>query len=153
MRKFFCVVLLVLLPINGFGQANYVFQLTDGYFQSGDAKQPVHLAHPAPYPPQWVDLGGSVHIWYMITLRPGEKSPCDRRSKTPCIGRISFVSLSDPKYSVLYEDDFRIDDELNISYGIPINREKTPLGDGKFVWTVEKDGKVLFLHEILVEVK
>src|SRR3989344_3420657 len=97
MGKLFCAMLLVLSPINGFGQTNYVFQLTDGYFQAGDAKQPVHLAHLAPYPPQWVNLGGSVYIWYTITLRPGEVNPCDYRSKSPCNTRINFVSLSDPK--------------------------------------------------------
>lgn len=153
MRKLFYGLILVIFPAIGFGQNSSPLETTDGYFQAGNSVPPIHLVHPAPYPPQWVYPDDSVHIWYTIAVRQGEKSPCDRRSQTQCETTVSFVSLADPKYGFHLDGNFRIEDKLEVSYSIPIDREKTPLGAGKFVWTIHKDGKVLFTHEIFVEVK
>src|SRR3989344_5766683 len=135
MKKLFLFVFLAFLPINTFGQNQTAspIEMTDGYFQAGIG-HPVHLVHPPPYPPQWVDLGESVRLWYSIAVRQGEKSPCDRRSQTQCDESISFISLADPKYSWHIDGGFRIEDVsrdgLAVSYSIPIDREDTPLGAG-----------------------
>ena len=153
MKKLFLFAFLAFLSMNVSGQNSSPLEMTDGYFQASNGGRPVHLVHPAPYPPQWVYLDEHVRIWYEIALRKGEQSPCNTRSKTQCIQRIGFFSLADPKYSFFVDASFAMGDQISTSYSIPIDREKTPLGVGKFVFTVQKDGKTLFSHEILVEVK
>lgn len=152
-KLFYSLLFVVLVPIVGSSQGFWPLEMIDGYFQAHNGGQQVHLVHLGPYPPQWVYLDEPVHIWYMIALKRGEKSPCDRRSQALCNTRMSFVSLSDPKYSFHVDGDFRFDDQLDTGYVIPIDQEETPLGNGKFVWTIEKDGKILFSHEISVEVR
>ena len=143
---------LLFLPFIGQSQSDYPLILTDGYFQAATASQPVHLVHTPPYPSQWLMLDEPVHIWYILTLRQGETNPCDEHSQEECTMRIHFESLSDPTYSYNMDQNIRIyHGKLDISYGIPVARN-TPLGPAKFVWTVQKDGKILFSHEIAVEV-
>jgi len=125
-------------------------EMTDGYFQTS-SHQPVHLID-GEVSRQQIWLGDGVRLWYTLKLRDGLDGPCGRKSKDPCTTLLSFVSEA-PKGSWNLKDTARIEGELSINFGIPLDREKTPLGNASFVFKVEKDGKVLFTHQVPVEIK
>jgi len=127
------------------------FTLTDGYFQGSEAGLPVHLMHDFPRQQLW--LGDDVHVWYAVLLNEGQQSLCTRRGEGACTMHLRLASLVDPGFSWVMDREVRIDDDLSVAFGFTVNREKTPLGNASLIFTLKKEGKTLFSHEIPVEVK
>ncbi|MBI2049251.1 MAG: hypothetical protein HYT29_02360 [Parcubacteria group bacterium] len=133
-------------------QDKSVFKMTDGYFLAGAWGQPIHLMH-GPVEKQRAWLGDDLHFTIKLTLKKDAENPCSDRDEKPCEAELGLTNSTDDSCLSCVKYEFRIGDDRLVSLGLngQVSR-KQPYGESRFFVRVKKDGRVLFLYEIPVEI-
>lgn len=138
---------------SGSGNPKYVFEMTDGYFQSNG--WPVHLVH-EPLNKQNVWLGGDFSLMIKIVLSTDAKSPCTRRGEKKCTEILELVGKdenSQDKIWTHWKKDDQFDGTSSLSVSIPngISR-KVALGNATIRYRIIYGEETLFSYEIPIEI-